>query len=166
MDLSIGYHHHDLCVRLESEDDGGASADCLFNKLEETTPQGKTTTTDEGVNFRLIPAKIPTKPEGTRYDRFHADPRLFFCGAPSSYDSDHPFAAAVLHEARKDVPKKKTERHVHIMPLGTWAIHREEKVRLKDGREYSLEATWVSKPRCRATKPHDTQTRRLDFPDF
>lgn len=98
--------------------------------------------------------------DGGLYDRHHCDPRLFFCGAPSSFKKCNCYAAGILKRARNDAINHHRERNVRVTPLDTFAIRRTESVVLPDGRQYVLSATWLAEPGFLEKK-----SVKLQFPD-
>ena len=130
----------------------------LQEGVSETVPRWDIVIPRGAPPYRLRTITVPTESEGTLYDRFYRDPRLFFVGAPSSLESRHPFAAEILQRARNAAIRDGTQRHVEITPLGVGRIERRETLALPDGRQYSLTATWSAPASFTSKRSVKTQT--------
>ena len=112
-----------------------------------SVPQGAPFYQPQNVTGAVCRAGVNSHPEGSLYDQYHKDPRLFFVGAPSSMvQQKHPYAAQILSRTREDAIHEGQHRTVTVMPLDTYAIQRVESVVLPVGRHYSLVANWMAPP--------------------
>ncbi len=101
---------------------------------------------------------VSNKPEGSLYDRYHRDPRLFFAGAPSLFPNCNKYAKAILTQARNYAISNYRERVVSVVPEGTNSIQRTETALFADGRQYITEASWTAKPGFKIKEIAQTQT--------
>ena len=158
-DLMADDHDYGQCE--VSTPENGEGVEASVPQWNVYIPRGAPLYQPQPTNRRVT---VTNNRQGTLYDRYHRDPRLFFVGAPSSLiRRQHPYAAEILGQAREDAIRQGRHRNVSIMPVNTYSIQRVETVTLPDGRQYSLTANWFAPPSFFTRRIAETQTSARDF---
>ena len=91
------------------------------------------------------PRTVPIHQERSIYNRLHADPRLYFLGAPSRYQRQFP--SSLVRSVRHEVIGSRIVPVVTWRPSGVSAIERTERVEIEDTETgtatiYTLASVW------------------------
>ncbi len=90
------------------------------------------------------PRTIPVHTERSIYDRMHADPRLFFLGAPSAYQEQFP--SSIVRRVRHEAIGNRLVPVVTWQPSGVSSIQRTERVEIEGPAGmttiYTLSSVW------------------------
>ena len=100
---------------------------------------------------------ITLKSEVKTYDRFHKDPHLFLCGAPSSFHhSVHPVVKSFFGRERREALLEGAKRTITLEPRGNYIIM-QESMKLSNSKTYTISAKWVADSDNCFEEEHSTQ---------
>ena len=91
----------------------------------------------------------------TCYEAMAADPRLAFCGAPSS--DANSGVSSVLRRVRRTVLTNGRKRIRAFFPENGVCMIKREEASLPNGTRYKLTTTWVVEPRESIEMPEEEQ---------
>ena len=109
--------------------------------VEESTITNMQTRLRNPPTYRLRELDVSSATEGTLYDQWNRDPRLFYMSPPSNFGNG--YAARLLHQARQETQGHPQLRAASTLPRGTGYVERIESLSLPDGRTYRLSARWM-----------------------